>query len=158
MKYLIQEYSFIIALFITGAFSLALIFLNPDNIYLAMEKKAQYFTEDFSMRIDLDCDGSEELIENQSFSDGGHVCSVYKLVDDTIYVGYVSDLLNEPYDKTGIGTMNSYYDKKNNSVLFIYKYKGEYKNAVRNLDINNLEFVPLDPMLYGQINYEESRV
>ena len=158
MKTFFKHKIYILMLFLTGGLSLALTFLNPDNMYIAMENNTRYYTEDFSVRIDLDGDGTEELIENQAFSDGGHVCSVYKKIEDTIYVGYVSDLLNEPYDKVGIDIMKSYYDRENNAVFFIYKHNGLYKNALRNLNASKMEFVPLDPMLYDNVNYDDSRV
>ncbi|WP_031551424.1 hypothetical protein [Oribacterium sp. FC2011] len=142
------------ALLVTAFFSFGLSFLPTDNIYKAMELSTSYYTEDFLIKKDLDNDGVCEYIENQSFSDGGHVCSVYKLINDSIYVGCVTDLFDEPYDNTGLGCMMTYYDRDNNSVLFIYKSNGILRNKTKRLDVSNIHFEPLDPMLQDSIYIE----
>ena len=143
-----------LALFIAALFSLGLAFLPTDNIYKAMELSASYYTEDFYIKKDFDNDGIEEYVENQSFSDGGHVCSVYKKINDSIYMGCVNDLFDEHYDNTGLGCMMTYYDRDNNSVLFIYQSNGILKNKTKRLDVSKIHFEPLDPMLQDSIYIE----
>lgn len=153
MQFFKNDIKATVALFITGLFSFLLTLLPTDNVYKAMERSTSYYTEDFAIKKDLDHDGIDEYIENQSYSDGGHVCSVYKVIKGSLYIGYVTDLLDEPYDETGIGNMMTYYDRENNCVFFIYKTNGFYKNTRKRLDLNKIEFVPLNPLLYDSFDF-----
>ncbi len=148
MQFLTMDKKLTIALLVAGAFSFGLTFIPTENIYRAMERSTKYYTEDFVIKKDLDNDGIYEYIENQSYSDGGHVCSLYKMINGSPYVGYVTDLFDEPFDGTGIGNMMTYYDRENNCVLYIYKQNGIFKNEKKLLDLSKIKFVPLDPLLY----------
>ena len=143
----------ITAVLIACLISIGLTFFPTDTIYKAMERSTSYYTEDFSIKRDIDNDGIDEYIENLSYSDGGHVCSVYKIINDSLYVGYVTDLFDEPYDETGIGNMKTYYDRENNYVLFIYKVNGKMKSKKKRLDTSKIEFVPLSPYLYDHFDF-----
>ena len=153
MQFLRNDKKITVALFITGILSFVLTLLPTDNIYKAMERSTSYYTEDFAIQKDLDNDGIDEFIENQSYSDGGHVCSVYKMIKGSLYVGYVTDLLDKPYDEYGIGNMMTYYDRQNNCVFFIYKADGISQNIRKRLDISKIEFVPLNPLFYDYFDF-----
>lgn len=69
---------------------------------------------------DLDADGKNELISGLTWGDGVTDVVVYKEFDGEIRYAYCTDLLDEPFDNVGIGSIGAEYLKETNQVKIWY--------------------------------------
>ncbi|MCM1045818.1 MAG: hypothetical protein NC417_09930 [Candidatus Gastranaerophilales bacterium] len=82
--------------------------------------EAGYTSEDNTFLIDLDQDGSNELISNVMWSDGAQATLIYKKDNNVIMRGYADDLLDVEYDNISYWSEYSYYIPEENVVEIFY--------------------------------------
>lgn len=85
---------------------------------------------------DLDGDGKNELIAGLQWGDGATDVVVYKEFENGIRYAYCSELLDEPYDNMGIGSLGVEYLKNVNEVKISYWIDAEQKFRTSTYDIN----------------------
>lgn len=90
--------------------------------------------------VDLDGDGKNELISGLMWGDGATDVIVYKEFENGIRYAYCSELLDQPYDNIGIGSLGVEYLKNTNEVEIYYWIDTEqrYRTATYGIDLNSL--------------------
>ena len=90
--------------------------------------------------IDLDGDGKNELIAGLMWADGATDVVVYKEFESGIRYAFCSELLEEPYDNFGVGSLDAEYVKDTNQVKISYWTDAEqsYKTSIYDIYLNSL--------------------
>lgn len=90
--------------------------------------------------VDLDGDGKNELISGLMWGDGATDVIVYKEFENGIRYAYCSELLDQPYDNIGIGSLGVEYLKNTNEVEIYYWIDTEqrYRTSTYDIDLNSL--------------------
>ena len=91
--------------------------------------------EDVSIS-DLDGDGKNELISDLTWGDGVTDVVVYREFDGEIRYAYCTDLLDEPFDNVGIGSIGAEYLKETNKVKIWYWVAANQEIREKYYDIN----------------------
>lgn len=95
-------------------------FYDENDALLFMTFGGEYFVRD------LNGDGENELISNQVWSNGGRATCVFVKKDNEIYMGYLDDLLDEPYDLLDEPCANTHYYTTDNVHYTNVHYVSEY--------------------------------
>lgn len=99
------------------------------------------FGEEYFVR-DLNGDGENELISNRVFADGACDTCVFVKKDNEIYMGYLDDLLDEPYDNVHYTSEYSEYRPKENVVEIFYWIEADqaYRSKKYEIDLDKLTY------------------
>ena len=112
-------------------------------------------TDDFDTRdhyVDIDGDGIRELVCNSMYlADGALHSCIYYYHDGNFYMGDGCDLLEEPYDDRGTGSvMDCYLSDKNVMRIGFWKENiGEYEYREYPLTLDKLKMEKYEPEVEG---------
>lgn len=92
--------------------------------------------------IDIDGDGTRELVCNVCYGDGGQNAVIYRRFADGIRMAYASDLLDKEYDSIGVGSLVTWYDVAYDRIEIAYWMEDlqDYKYAYYDLNLEALSW------------------
>lgn len=125
-------------------------FYDENNTLLFMTFGEEYYVRD------LNDDGENELISNRVWSDGGQATCVFVKKNNEICMGYLDDLLDEPYDNVHYMSEYSKYLPKENVVEIFYWIEAdqEYKSKKYEIDLDKLTYSKASEEI-GQLGSDE---
>lgn len=111
-------------------------FFDENNTLLFTTFGEEYFVRD------LNGDGENELISHQVFADGGQDTCVFVKKDNEIYMGYLDDLLDEPYDNVHYTSEYAEYRPEENVVEIFYWIAADqaYRSKKYEIDLDKLTY------------------
>lgn len=91
--------------------------------------------------VDVDGDGIDEMICNVMWMDGVRDVLIFHSDGEKIWKGYGSELLQEPYEPVGIGSLFAEYLPEENKVLISYYQEKlqDYAEKKYDIDLKKLE-------------------
>lgn len=118
------------------AFGFNFYFFDENDTLLFMTFGDEYFVRD------LNDDGENELICHSVWSDGGEATCVYVKRDNEICMGYLDDLLDEPYDNMSyLATYSEYLPEENVVEIFYWmEADKDFRSKKYEIDLDKLTY------------------